>query len=115
MTRTPTPEAFIGNYGRAWRTGVISDHLVSFVDCGGLARTCATGRLYAVMPDGYAYPILCSEIIEIPTEDGPVTGRCGLPVANDREICACDGHAQEIRGWLEMSEVEKLNWERNHG
>lgn len=70
----------------------------------------------------------CPELVWIDTEDGPVTGRCGLPisdrvwlyrgysdeVATPTTLPACDGHAEERVGWGVMSESERARWERIH-
>jgi hypothetical protein len=62
------------------RVGVIVDHLASFEAAGGRVHVAASGALWAVLPDGRAYRVLCGEIIAVATEDGPSDGRCGLPV-----------------------------------
>lgn len=62
------------------RVGVVVDHVESFVQAGGSVRPTRSGGLWAVLPDGRAYKVLCGEIIPVATEDGPSDGRCGLPV-----------------------------------
>lgn len=55
----------------------------------------------------------CPSLVWVHTEDGIVDGRCMLPIT-DTEVGACEGHAEEIRSWHSMSEIEKLEWERAH-
>lgn len=68
----------------------------------------------------------CPELVWVPTEDGPVTGRCMAPIVEvtvpadprygdtgpERVAFACEGHSTEILGWRAMSEADKLAWER---
>lgn len=76
-TETP-PDRFVGAYGQAWREGVLSEHLDLFVRAGGTHRPSkGAGAGWAVMEDGRAVPVVCSEIVRVDTEDGPVSGRCG--------------------------------------
>lgn len=40
--------------------------------------------------DGKAIPVVCSEIVQVDTEDGPVSGRCGV---NALDVTGtCDAH-----------------------
>ena len=69
----------------------------------------------------------CPEVVMVPTEDGPVTGRCMGPIVevevppsrmhgeteSTRVAFACEGHSQEIIGWRNQSEAETIEWERN--
>jgi hypothetical protein len=55
----------------------------------------------------------CPEIVLVPTEDGPVDGRCLAPI-EDPDGFACPGHTAEIEAWAEMSEPERAAWERKH-
>lgn len=74
---TPTRIRFIGRYGQTWRDGLLSDHLDLFVRAGGTHRPSRShGAGWAVI-DGKAFPVVCSEIVRIDTEDGLVSGRCG--------------------------------------
>jgi len=89
LTTTTDPATFIGSYGQTWRSGLISEHLDLFVRAGGTHRPSrGTGAGWAVV-EGRAYPVLCSEIIRVVTEDGAQSGRCGIPAnANG----SCDAH-----------------------
>lgn len=88
-TETPA-DRFVGAYGQTWRAGVLSEHLDLFRRAGGTHRPSrSTGAGWAVV-DGKAFPIVCSEIVRVDTEDGPVSGRCG---ANALEATGtCDYH-----------------------
>lgn len=114
MTRTMTSlerSRAIGFYGPRWRQGILSEHL-HLVDLLDGVRIVRGGIATFVVDDqagGRAYPVLCSELVEIRTEDGPVVGRCGRTMTDDG---ACEGRAAEIRGWREMSEPERARWER---
>jgi hypothetical protein len=66
---------------------------------------------------------LCPDIVEVNTEDGPVTGRCKGPVAvwlegldlaagPSFQAFACETHTAERLHWQHMSELEKLGWEQ---
>jgi hypothetical protein len=103
-------EQFIGAYGQSYRAGVLIDHTDRFVEAGGTIRV---GRhaVWALVPKMAAIPVVCGEIVEIATEDGPISGRCGCNVAKD--LGACAGHANERDEWLAMSEAERCAWERN--
>lgn len=68
----------------------------------------------------------CAELVWVPTEDGPVTGRCQGPISDkvwmykgygDVEAAPttlpmCEGHAEERVGWGAMTEAEQADWER---
>jgi hypothetical protein len=68
----------------------------------------------------------CAEIVSVATEDGPVTGRCKLPItdrvfmyrgygdpeARPTRLPMCEGHAEERVGWGAMSDLEQAAWER---
>lgn len=70
----------------------------------------------------------CPDLVEIMTEDGPVSGRCMAPIVEvpvppdarygetepQSVAFACEGHTQERLGWRAMSEVEKADWERRN-
>ena len=104
-------EQFIGAYGPAWLTGVLIDHADAFVAQGGRIRT---GRhaFWAVLPNGQACPVVCGDFVQIDTEDGPISGRCGCNVVPD--LGACERHAEERQEWLAMSESERVMWEKSH-
>jgi len=89
FTPDTKPEEFITGYGQTYRLGLISDHVEMFAAVGGEIRKGNAHAGWAVV-DRKAYPILCSEIIRINTEDGPISGRCGgfaLP-----DTGRCSGH-----------------------
>lgn len=61
---------------------------------------------------------LCAEVVPVMTEDGPATGRCRRPVEDPNgddfaQVC-CPGHAEEMRSWRGMSELQRAMWERAH-
>lgn len=94
-----TVAAWTGHYGPDWRRGVVSDHLhLVVVEGGATVHTSASGRRTYVTHDGVTEPVLCSELVEVPTEDGPIEGRCGRYVVNG---VTCEGHA-----WLIQREEE---------
>lgn len=108
-----TPEQFVGFYGNDPKSGVLFDHLEGFDAAGGIVRGAAsgTGRVWAVV-DGRAYPVVCSEIIEVWTEDGRSDGRCGRPI----EVGPyCEAHAEIVAAWCIQSDAEVAAWERAMG
>lgn len=107
---TSNAERFIGGYGPDFQPGVLSEHAADFVVAGGGFRVAASGRVWAVIPGGRAVPVVCSEIIQVETEDGPISGRCGTPATGD--FGACPFHAAQIEGWRNQTEAETLAWER---
>ena len=113
MTRTNTPQEFIGGYGQTWRPGVISEQVPAFIASGGIVRPAASGSglSWAVTPDGTAVPVVCSDLVEIWTEDGSMSGRCGADATVNG---ACEGHAEEAASWLAASESERVAWERTN-
>src|SRR5262249_6140128 len=111
MARTRVADDYIQGYGQGWALGLLSEHEASFLAAGGRVRTSASGhRRWAILPSGETHPVVCSELVEVWTEDGRMDGRCGGPVAGDG--WACEGHATEMEGWRAMSEADKLAWER---
>lgn len=81
-------DRFVSSYGSEWRAGVITEHLALLPYDN--VRLLASGTPVVVNADGTAYPVLCSELVEIATEDGIITGRCGERVHGDAFGCA--GH-----------------------
>ncbi len=73
-------------------------------------RVLASGTVVALV-DGRVARVLCSEIVMVATEDGPMDGRCKGPVEMG-DILACRGHASQIRGWRAQSELETVAWEQ---
>lgn len=101
-----------GDYGIAYREGLLAEHAVNFVAAGGTIRKAASGSglAWAILSDGRAVPVVCGEFIPITTEDGPSTGRCGLDATGEGQ---CEGHAAEYASWFAMTEVERAAWERD--
>lgn len=90
LTTTTAPADFIGAYGQQWRQGLLSEHLDLFVRAGGTHRPSRSlGAGWAVI-DGKAIPVVCSEIVRVDTEDGPVSGRCGANALD--ATSTCDAH-----------------------
>ena len=88
---------FVGSYGEDWRQGVLSEHLEHVKDH---LRQLVNGRVVVVDEYGNAWPIVCSELVEIWTEDGPIVGRCGKKV---EEGGACRAHFHPVReSWAEI-------------
>lgn len=85
-----TIDNFTGAYGQDWTTGILAEH-VHLAEAAGVEID---------------VPILCGEIVEIWTEDGRMSGRCGTPVEPDG--FACPGHTAEINAWRNMSEAERI-------
>lgn len=95
LTTASTLEDFTGAYGRDWAPGVLSDHQALAEAAGLVVRVTASGGRWITGPDGgRAERIVCSEIIMVATEDGPMTGRCGLPVVGADGFCP--GHQPDI-------------------
>jgi len=107
----PTAEQFVGNYGHDWKPGVLAEHLQAFRAAGGVVRRSRTGSgvVWAVVGIK-AYPFVCGHLIQVDTEDGPVSGRCGLRAVREG---ACEAHAEEHASWVAMSEAERAAWERD--
>ncbi len=105
-----TPDRFLVGYGQDWTVGVISEHLDAFVAAGGTWRRArsGSGRVWAIVA-GKAYPVLCSEIVRVDTEDGPVSGRCGIAATVD---ASCPNHADQRAQWFAQSESEIAYLER---
>lgn len=77
LTTTTAPQDFIGLYGDRWKEGLLSEHLELFIAAGGVHRPSRSdGAGWAVI-DRRAVPVVCSEIVEVWTEDGRMDGRCG--------------------------------------
>lgn len=88
-----TLDRFVSGYGHDWNEGILSEHVYLLEQAGGTVRR--DGDRDVVDVDGRAVPVVCSELIEIHTEDGPITGRCGYPVVAGDAFCV--GH----RSWLD--------------
>jgi hypothetical protein len=102
---------FTGCYGPTWTQGVLSDHVATAQAAGMVVRATGSGRRWVTGPDGGdAFPVLCSEIRMIATEDGPMTGRCGQPVvdANGTDQW-CPGH-NPGPGWDDLCEHQMPAW-----
>ena len=99
-------ERFIGVYGSDRdRHGVLSDHIGNLEEAGGAVTRTGSGLAY--FPDEMVMvPILCSDIIEVWTEDGRETGRCGERVAG-HNIPWCRKH--------QLAEPEEMGATCQHG
>lgn len=90
-----------GVYGPGpFRLGVLSEWEGIAEEAGMIVRTTATSRWVTGPKGGAAFPILCSELIPVETEDGIVSGRCGQAVTVDSAWCP--GHCPD--GWKESCE-----------
>lgn len=106
-----TPDRFVGQYGPRFTAGVLSEHLERFVAAGGVVRPARSGSGAAwAMVGPKAYKVMCSDIVPVQTEDGTVTGRCGVLATREG---ACEAHAAEHDSWLAMAEAERAAWERD--
>lgn len=96
----PSPKTLddiIGAYGPDWTTGVLAEHTY-LAEENILVHVAASGRTFVTgIKGGSATPVLCGEIVPIPTEDGIIDGRCGAPVY-DRGF-ACPGHEAQINAY----------------
>ena len=123
FTTTTSPDEFIGMYGTdierdeegyshvVGHASLVVDHTDLFEAAGGTIRV-GLHATWAVLPTGQAFPVACGDLVPIRTEDGPSDARCGLNVVGD--LGACQGHAEERQGWLDMDESERCAWERDH-
>lgn len=93
--KSHTLSDWAGNYGQPPRQhhGVITEHVhVIMRNCKDVtidiqrATDGTTVDGYLVQGDD-RFQLLCSEVINVYTEDGPVSGRCGHPVFGDRPVC----------------------------
>lgn len=92
LTTDTDPARFIAGYGPDWKAGLLSEHLDLFQRAGGEHRMSDTGGAgWALVeaPDGgwIAYPVVCSELVQVWTEDGPTSGRCGAPAIHATGTC----------------------------
>jgi hypothetical protein len=108
MTTTPTHQPITGVYGPDHTYGVLSEHLHRVPP--EKVRTLASGTL-VVQAGRECFPVLCSEVVPIATEDGIVSGRCGGRVKGIDGF-ACEGHTRQIEGWREQSELDAIEWEQ---
>lgn len=111
MTATTTHadlDQFIGSYGQGWKVGLISEHVPAFLAAGGTVRQASRGGHWAVV-DGRAYRVLCSELVQVETEDGPISGRCGQVALVEG---SCEAHAEEREQWMALSEAERRFYEQ---
>lgn len=89
-----------GMYGPHWTQGVLSEHVTE--------PTLTHDGTVFVFAEGALWPVLCSELVEIHTEDGTIVGRCGTPVdASDGFACA--HHFRVIE--RARIEAELVEWE----
>jgi hypothetical protein len=87
-SRIPTPDDYCGAYGPDRRHGILSEH-VYVADALGLVadrHPLPDGGTRIVFTTGEHALELCSELVELVTEDGPTIGRCGQP-ATDGPFC----------------------------
>lgn len=111
MTLSPLAQLTSG-YGQNWRPGILTEHLMQ-VEASGLAvRVAASGANWVHDPRTTepAVPLVCSELVKVWTEDGPISGRCGAQVYGDAG--ACVGHTYAIESWAAQTEAETIAWER---
>lgn len=110
FTEQDARAVMVGCYGQDWRQGVLSEHMGGHWDA---ARRLPGGTWVVVQPDGRAERIVCSELIRVDTEDGPVTGRCGRPVTGEDEPWHCDlhRHAYENRDTSDQDAGAGYGWE----
>ena len=94
LTPATDPDRFVGKYGTDWRDGVLTEHLDLFKRAGGVHRPSPSDLAgWALVPGEngtVAFPVVCSELIRVDTEDGPVSGRCGHPALD--ATGTCPGH-----------------------
>lgn len=104
LTTDTRPAAFVGAYGPDWRAGVLSEHLDLFKRAGGAFLASPSDMAgWALIPaeDGGtdAYPVVCSELVEVWTEDGPASGRCGSPALDATGTCPAHDYGTEPRAY----------------
>lgn len=97
LAPTTAPSDFAGSYGTSWLPGVLAEHVELFVQAGGILRPRRDGGRWAVDETGHAVPVVCGELIQVWTEDGPQSGRCGKPATDDG---ACVEHSAIFTAWL---------------
>ena len=89
-----------GEYGIAYRRGLLSEHADAFLAAGGKIEPVGDGGAgRAILSDGSTVPVVCSELIEVLTEDGRESGRCGADAA-DAEPGLCESHGAQYRSYL---------------
>lgn len=85
-TASNSVDDFVGVYGNGpFRQGIISEHVPAAARAGLTYRALSRSGII-VDPEGRTAPVLCSELIRVDTEDGPVSGRCGA-LANLDGVC----------------------------
>jgi hypothetical protein len=96
LTKDSTLDDFTGSYGHQWKTGILSEHrMVADTTPNIRFHNSASGATWAYDTNDLRHPavrVVCSEVIEIGTEDGPVSGRCGAPTIDGY---FCEGHAEQ--------------------
>src|ERR1041384_2432525 len=108
---TKTLDDFTGAYGPDWRTGVLTDHVGAAEAAGMKVHAPRHGKAtYVTGPaGGTSVPVLCGEIIEIATEDGPIDGRCGRDVRPGE--FGCPGHHEMILSYSTSRYDYLYEWE----
>lgn len=97
-------DALTGAYGQDWTEGILTENF---------DRAMKAGLELFVLDDGTAILhddldcalLVCSELVEVWTEDGRIIGRCGKPaIANEstNEWIWCEGH--DLPEWGEDCE-----------
>lgn len=97
-----------GCYGQDWAQGILADH-VGLAEAHGYRVVTLTRTRRLVTEDGLTWPVVCGSFVEVDTEDGPITGRCGVVATLDGE---CEAHAAQHAAWDELSEAERAYDER---
>jgi hypothetical protein len=113
LSRTTSPQDFIAGYGPRWTSGLITDHVSLFVEAGGIVRPASSGSgaAWAVLPDGTTYPVLCSEMIWISTEDGRIDGRCGSRASMASGTCSAhEGSHLTVAAKVEQERARGEYW-----
>lgn len=97
--------ALMGNYGQEWAEGILTENLDRALKAGFATMINADGTLHVYDDEsGEAVLLVCSELVEVWTEDGRIIGRCGQPaIANATgDWIWCEGH--DLPEWGEDCE-----------
>lgn len=96
---------------------ILLDWVGYAVEEGARLHTKANGVPVIIRPNGSTAPVVCAEIVMIPTEDGPVDGRCRAPLTHlddDGPGWGCrHGHGRDSDWTLEADLADAYYSEQN--
>ena len=80
-------DGIVGNYGPNWTEGVLTEHIGRLAEAGLGTIVDADGSVHVYDSDtDEAVLLVCSELVEIQTEDGRIIGRCGKAAIRNESV-----------------------------